>query len=95
MILFSSADRASSVDALRTGLSRGSSDLSVSLGSDNVVGGLVLLLTGALLLAGQRRDSGADRRFTVIAACLAPVAADARTTTAPGARCASTPAEAT
>lgn len=96
MILFSSAGRASSVDALRAGLSRGSRDMSVSLGAYNVVGCLVLLLTGALLLAGQRMDSGAGRcRFTLIAACLALVAADAGTATAPGARCASAPSEAT
>jgi len=54
----------------------GRSGLSESLGSDNVVGGLVLLLTGALLLAGQRLDSGAGRRrFTLNAAGLALVAA--------------------
>jgi len=165
VILFSSAGRVLSVEAVLAGLSRstsllrvwgvlavivglvtvlgslhdplsahgydvGSSDLSVSLGSYNVVGGLVLLLTGALLLAAQRMDSGAvRRRFTLTAAglalvsaaslyvqlgfsdpvlggsatsaayllCLAAVAlaAAARTTTAPGARRASTPSEAT
>ncbi len=77
-----------------SGLSRDSSDLSVSLGSDNVVGGLVLLRTGALLLAGQRRYSSAGRRFTLIAVCLAPFAAAPQTTTVLGARCALTPAEA-
>ena len=111
VILFSSAGRVLSVEAVLAGLSRstsllrvcgvlavivglvtvlgslhdplsaqgydvGSSDLSVSLGSYNMVGGLVLLLTGALLLAGQRMDSGAGRRrFTLIAAGLALVAA--------------------
>ena len=111
VILFSSAGRAFSVDALRAGLPRGtsllrvwgllavvvgltavvgslqdplaargynvgSSDLSVSLGSYNVVGGLVLLLTGALLLAAQRMDSAAvRRRFTLTAAGLAQVSA--------------------
>ena len=58
------------------GYAVGSSDLSVSLRSYNVVGGLVLLLTGSLLLAGQRIDSGAGRRrVTLIAAGLALVAA--------------------
>jgi len=76
VILFSSAGRALSVDALRAGLSRGSRDMSVSLGAYNVVGCLVLLLTGALLFAVQRMDSGAGRRrFTLIAAGLALVAA--------------------
>ncbi len=60
-----------------------------------VVGGLVLLVTGALLLAGQRMDSAAGRRrFTLIAAGLALVAADARTTTVLGPRRASARSEA-
>lgn len=110
VILFSSAGRVLSVEAVLGGLSRstsllrvwgvltvlvglvavvgslsdplaargydvGSSDLSVSLGSYNVVGGLILLLTGALLLVGQRMGSGAGRRFILIAAGLALVAA--------------------
>ncbi|MCY7400422.1 MAG: hypothetical protein LH477_05595 [Nocardioides sp.] len=110
VILFSSAGRVFSVEAVLAGLSRsmwlvrvwsvlavvvgavavlgslhdplaargyvvGSSGLSLSLGSYNVVGGLVLLLIGALLLAGQRMDSGAGhRRVTLIAAGLALVA---------------------
>ena len=54
----------------------GSSDLSVSLGSYNMVGGVLLLLIGALLLAGQRMDAGAGRRRVIlIAAGLALVAA--------------------
>ncbi|WP_248581657.1 hypothetical protein [Nocardioides sp. InS609-2] len=110
VILFSSAGRVLSVDALRAGLSRGttllrvwgaltvlvglvtvvgsfddplasrgyvvgSSDPSVSLGSYNVLGGLVLLLTGTLLLAGQRMDAVAGRRLTLTAAVLASLAA--------------------
>lgn len=135
-ILFSSAGRVLSVEAVLAGLSRstsllrvwgvlavivglvtvlgslhdplaargydvGSSDLSVSLGSYNVVGGLVPLLTGALLFAGQRMDSGAGRRFTLIAAGLALVAAASLyvqlgfSDPVPGARRASTPSEAT
>lgn len=110
VILFSSAGRVVSVDAMRAGLSRGrtlvqvwgglsvllglvtivgslndplaargyqvgSSNLSVSLGEYNAAGGLVLLLTGALLLAAPRVDAVAGGRLAMTAAGLALVAA--------------------
>lgn len=111
MILFSSAGRVLSTDAIRAGLSRGvpllrvwgvlamlvglvavvgslddplaasgyavgSSDPSVSLGTYNLVGGLVLLLIGALLLAASRRGAGAGGRAVAMgAAGMATVAA--------------------
>ncbi len=110
VILFSSAGRVFSVDALRAGLSRGipllrvwgvlavlvglvavvgslddplaargyaigSTDLSISLGSYNLVGGLVLLLIGALLLATTRLGAGAGAHAAMVAAVLASVAA--------------------
>lgn len=110
VILFSSAGRVLSVDAIRAGLSRGkalmqmwgglsallglvtivgslndplaargyqvgSGDLSVSLGEYNVVGGLVLLLSGALLLAAPRVGAVAGGRLAMTAAGLALVAA--------------------
>jgi len=110
VILFSSAGRVLSVEAVLAGLSRstsllrvwgvlavlvglvavvgslsdplaargydvGSSDLSVSLGSYNLVGGLVLLLIGALLLATPRLGAVAGGRAPLAAAVLASVAA--------------------
>ncbi|CAN5543689.1 hypothetical protein BH10ACT10_BH10ACT10_00560 [soil metagenome] len=110
VILFSSAGRVLSVEAVLAGLSRstsllrvwgvlaafvglvaalgslhdplaargygvGSSDLSVSLGSYNVVGGLVLVLIGALLLAGHLPATGRRRFPLLVAAGLALVAA--------------------
>lgn len=53
----------------------GSSDLSVSLGSYNLAGGLVLLLIGALLLATSRLGAGVGGRAAMVAAVLASVAA--------------------
>lgn len=110
MILFSSAGRVLSVDALRAGIPGGrtlaqvwgglsvllgiltlvrslndplaargyqvgSGDLSVSLGEYNAVGGLVLLLTGALLLAAPRVGAVTGTRLAMTAAGLALVAA--------------------
>ena len=110
VILFSSAGRVLSVDALRAGLSRGrtlvlvwgalavllglvslvgslddplaarghqvgSTDLSLSLGEYNAVGSLVLLLTGALLLATPRVGATTAARLASTAAGLALVAA--------------------
>ena len=110
VILFSSAGRVFSVEAVRAGLSRGtwllrlwgglatvvglvavvgslsdplaargydvgSGDLSVSLGSYNLVGGVLLLLIGALLLAAPGLDAGVGGRAGMVAAVLASVAA--------------------
>jgi len=110
VILFSSAGRVWSMDALRAGLSRGSTlvqvwgglsvllglvtvvgslddplaargyhvgsgDLSVSLGAYNSLGGLILLLTGALLLAVPRVGAAIGARIARTAAGLALVAA--------------------
>ena len=110
VILFGSAGRVLSVDAVRAGLSRGralvqvwgglsvllglvtlvgslndplaprgyqvgSGDLSVSLGEYNAVGGLVLLLTGALLLAAPRAGAVTGARLAMTGAGLALVAA--------------------
>ncbi len=109
MILFSSAGRVFSVEAVRAGLSSGASylrawggltvlvgllavvgslsdplaargfgigsgDLSVSVGSYNLLGGVVLLLVGALLIATSRAGGGAARA-PMAAAVLASVAA--------------------
>jgi len=110
VILFSSAGRVGSVEAVRAGLSRGtwslrvwgvlavlvglvavagslndplaargydigSSDLSVSLGSYNLLGGVLLLLTGALLLAAPRLGAVVGGRAATVAAVIASVAA--------------------
>lgn len=110
VILFSSAGRVLSVDALRArltgatwllrvwgvlavlvglaavvgslsdplaarGYNVGSSNLSVSLGSYNLVGGLVLLLIGVLLFAAPRLDAVTGARAATAAAVLASVAA--------------------
>jgi len=53
----------------------GSSDLSLSLGEYNAVGGLVLLLTGALLLAAPRVGAVTGARLARTGAVLALVAA--------------------
>ena len=110
VILFSSAGRVLSVEALRAGLSRGrvlaqvwggismllglvtivaslgdplaarghqvgSSDLSVSLGEYNAVGGLALLVTGALMLAALHVGAATGARLAGTGAVLALVAA--------------------
>lgn len=110
VILFSSAGRVLSVEALRAGLSRGgmlvqvwgglsallglitivaslddplatrgyqvgSSDLSVSLGEYNAVGGLALLVTGALMLAASHVGAVTGARLARTGAGLALVAA--------------------
>jgi len=49
----------------------GSSDLSISLGAYNLIGGLVLVVAGALLLLASR---GRPRRVAQAAAVLAAVA---------------------
>jgi len=110
VLLFSSAGRVLSVDALRAGFSRGralglvwgglsvllglitivgslndplaprgyqvgSGGLSVGLGEYNAVGGLVLLVTGALLLAAPRVGAVTGARLAMTGAGLALIAA--------------------
>ncbi len=110
VILFSSAGRVLCVDALRAGLSRGTTliqlwgglsvlvgliaivgsfnrplaplgfqvgfaPLAVGLGEYNIVGGVVLLLTGALLLAAPRVAAVTGSRLAMAGAGLALIAA--------------------
>ncbi len=110
MVLFSSAGRVFSLDAVRAGLTSttillrvwgviavllgllatigslsdplaargydaGSSQPSVSLGSYNLVGGVVLVLVGALLLTAPRLGTAVGARATLAASVLASLAA--------------------